>query len=181
MLHEDTEQIPEPIPTTPQESHSAMQEPVHPETIHYPSYTDRNHSAAVINHTYPHNNDFRLLIGVMSPFTSVARRYMIRGAYNQFPELPVDVVFVQANVPTPNHLNAQRILAGQRNITSWENSTSGDIVHLDCEYNKKDGISYEFFRKVGLEFGNKYTHVMKTTRSTFINIPGTTPCSYGGS
>jgi hypothetical protein len=111
----------------------------------------------------------------MSPFASSTRRQMIRHVYSRFSHLPVDIVFVQSNIPTPNPENAQKVLAGQRNITIWENSTFGDIMHLDRESVVEDGISYDFFRKVGLEYGNRYTHVMKTDEDTFINIPGSPP------
>jgi len=143
---------------------------------HHTTYTTANHSVPAVTHFNPsHRDDIRLLIGVMSPFASSARRQMIRHAYGHYTHLPVDIVFVQANVPTSNPNNAQRVLEGQRNITIWENSTFGDIMHLDCEDVVEDGISYDFFRKVGLDFTTRYTHVMKTDEDTFINIPGTIP------
>jgi hypothetical protein len=157
-------------------SHPIHEEQPPSQDTHHPTYIAYNQTAPAVanNHAFA-GNDFRVLIGVMSPFAAGARRQMIRHAYWHFPHLPVDVVFVQANLPTFNSLNAQRILDGQRNITLWENGTFGDIMHLDCTEVLEDGISYEYFRKVGLDLGKRYTHVMKTDENTFINIPGTIP------
>jgi hypothetical protein len=87
----------------------------------------------------------------------------------------VDVFFVQGNIPTENPINANRVLAGQENITKWENNTFGDIMRLDCAENEENGVSYEYFRTVAREYRGRYTHVMKTDENTFINIPGIPP------
>jgi hypothetical protein len=116
--------------------------------------------------------DVRLLIGVMSPYWASARRQVIRNAYSRFPiNLPVDIVFVEGDLPAEGNKN--RVLAAQRTVIGWENSTYHDIMHLDCIENMNDGKTYEFLKKVGQEFGHKYTHVMKTDDDSFVNIPGT--------
>ena len=173
--HHD-EPRPEQSEQTHHDSHPVHEEQPPSQDTHHPTYIAHNNTAPAVTNTHVFAaNDVRVLIGVMSPFAAGARRQMIRHAYSHFPHLPVDVVFVQANIPTSKALNAQRILDGQRNITVWENSTFGDIMHLDCAEVVEDGISYEYFRKVGLDFGNRYTHIMKTDENTFINIPGTIP------
>jgi len=118
--------------------------------------------------------NFRLLIGIMSPFWSSARRQMVRNAYNRFPkDLPVDIVFVKGNMPIYNQRNAHKVLAMERNVTEWENNTFHDIMHLDCEEAIEYGKTYEFFKKIGTDLSHKYTHVMKTDDDSFVNIPGT--------
>jgi Galactosyltransferase len=115
--------------------------------------------------------DFRLLIGVMSPFWSSARRQIIRHAYSRFPkDLPVDIVFVEGNLSAPS--NEEKIQSMQHTVIQWENSTYHDIMHLECRENLNQGKTYEFLKKVGSEFGNRYTHVMKTDDDAFVNIPG---------
>ena len=117
--------------------------------------------------------DFRLLIGVMSPSWSLARRQIIRNAYRQFPSnLPVDVVFVQANTASFNENNNDRVMAMHQIAMTWENDTFHDILHLDCAENLVEGKTYEYLRKVGSERSTKYTHVMKTDDDSFVNIPG---------
>ena len=123
--------------------------------------------------TYSHSsNEFRLLIGVMSPFWGSARRHIIRDAYNRFPKgLPVDVVFVQGNMTTEHQDNEEKVLATQRRVVSWENETYHDIMMVDCKENLVYGKTYEYFKKVGREFAGRYTHVMKTDDDSFVNIP----------
>jgi hypothetical protein len=127
---------------------------------------------------HPHDHiptvdDFRLLIGVMSPFRKSARRHIIRNAYSRFPPgLPVDVIFVQGTVPSAHDWNLEKKLAMQRTAMDWENSTFNDIMLLDCEENLEEGKTYEYLKKVGLEFSRQYTHVMKTDDDSFVNIPG---------
>jgi len=58
------------------------------------------------------------------------------------------------------------------NVTRWENETFGDIIHLDCKGNLNEGKTYEYFKKVGTEWTDKYTHVMNADDDTFVNIPG---------
>ena len=119
------------------------------------------------------NDDIRLLIGVMSPFTSSHRRQIIRNAYRQFPkDLPVDVWFVAGDVYHKNEYNRDKVLQMQSNATRWENNTYHDIMKLPCLENLEDGKTYEYLKKVGLEFSDKYTHVMKTDDDSFVNIPG---------
>ena len=118
-------------------------------------------------------DEFRLLIGIMSPFWSSARRQIIRNAYSRFPRnLPVDIVFVEGTLSAPN--NERRVQSMQHTVIEWENSTYGDIMHLDCIGNLNNGKTYEFLKKVGSEFRQKYTHVMKTDDDAFVNIPGFT-------
>jgi hypothetical protein len=118
--------------------------------------------------------NFRLLIGVMSPFWSSGRRQMVRNAYSRFPkDLPVDIVFVKGNMPIYNQRNAHKVLAMEHNVTQWENNTFHDIMHLDCEESIEYGKTYEFFKKIGTELSHKYTHIMKTDDDSFVNIPGT--------
>jgi hypothetical protein len=125
------------------------------------------------NEWSPQSDHFRLLIGVMSPQWSSSRRYIIRNAYNQFPQdLPVDVVFVQGDAPPWNDRNADKVIDTQWTEMLWENNTFHDIMHLDCEENLEEGKTYEYFKKVGLEFSERYTHVMKTDDDSFVNIPG---------
>lgn len=121
----------------------------------------------------PSEGDIRLLIGIMSPFYSGARRQIIRNCYSLFPRtLPVDVVFVQGHVRPSSVRNADKIQLMQQIAVEWENRTAGDIVLLDCVENLEEGKTYEFLKKVGLEFGDRYTHVMKTDDDSFVNIPG---------
>jgi len=118
-------------------------------------------------------DDFRLLIGIMSPFWATARRQIIRNAYRRFPQdLPVDIMFVEGNLSAPN--NEGRVQSMQYTVIKWENSTYGDIMHLNCIENLNNGKTYEFLKKVGGDFGHKYTHVMKTDDDAFVNIPGLT-------
>jgi len=124
---------------------------------------------------YPQLDSFRLLIGVMSPFTRTARRQLVRNAYAQFPkDLPVDVVFVEGNVTTrqPFDEKIQKDLLMQRVASGWENEQYHDILHLDCFENLEKGKTYEYFKKVGTDFQWQYTHVMKTDDDSFVNIPG---------
>jgi hypothetical protein len=119
-------------------------------------------------------DDIRLLIGVMSPFISSNRRHIIRNAYRRFPkELPVDVIFVAGDMRWDNENNREKVLEMQMNATRWENDTFHDIMHLDCIENLEDGKTYEYLKKVGLDFSDRYTHVMKTDDDSFVNIPGT--------
>lgn len=118
-------------------------------------------------------DDIRLLIGVMSPFWTSAKRQIIRNAYNRFPRnLPVDVVFVQGNLTNENPLNYDKVLEMQHTAVKWENETHGDMMLLDCVENLEEGKTYEFLSKVGREFSDIYTHVMKADDDSFINIPG---------
>ena len=115
--------------------------------------------------------DFRLLIGIMSPFWAFARRQIIRHAYSRFPKtLPVDIFFVEGIVTASS--NEEKINSAQQTVVDWENSTFHDIMHLDCKENMNEGKTYEFLKKVGNGFGNMYTHVLKTDDDAFINIPG---------
>lgn len=118
-------------------------------------------------------DDIRLLIGVMSPFWASSRRQMIRNAYRQFPkDLPVDVVFVQGNLTSSNEKNQEKVQAMQQTAMTWENNTSHDLMHVNCVENLEYGKTYEYLKKAGDEFGNVYTHVMKTDDDSFVNIPG---------
>jgi hypothetical protein len=120
------------------------------------------------------SDDIRLLIGVMSPFWASAKRQIIRNAYNRFPQnLPVDVVFVQGNMTNENPQNYDKVLKMQQAAVKWENETHGDLMLLDCVENLEDGKTYDFLSKVGREFSEVYTHVMKADDDSFINIPGT--------
>jgi hypothetical protein len=122
-----------------------------------------------------HVDDIRLLIGVMSPWWQSARRHMIRHAYRELLKvgLPVDVVFVQGNLTSSiNPNNLDKVMEMQRTVIGWENSTYHDLMHLDCVENLEHGKTYEYLKKVGLEFQNVYTHVMKTDDDSFVNIPG---------
>ena len=121
-----------------------------------------------------HNVDpeFRILIGVMSPYWASWRRQIVRNAYKRLSKtLPVDIVFVEGDLTVSNK-NADRIRQMQRTVIDWENSTYGDIIHLDCDENMNKGKTYDFLKKVGQEFGHKYTHLLKTDDDAFINIPG---------
>ena len=116
--------------------------------------------------------EFRILIAVMSPYWASWRRQIVRNAYKKFSQsLPVDVIFVEGVLSGPFN-NSDRVRAMQRTVIDWENSTYGDILHLDCEENMNNGKTYEFLKKVGRELGHKYTHLMKTDDDAFINIPG---------
>lgn len=115
--------------------------------------------------------DFRILIGIMSPYWATARRQIVRNAYARFPKsLPVDIIFVEANLTAP--LNQGRVRYAQQKAIEWENATYGDIMHLDCIENMNQGKTYEFLKKVGREFAGKYTHVMKSDDDAFVNLPG---------
>jgi hypothetical protein len=123
-------------------------------------------------HSHSESDDIRLLIGVMSPFWTSARRHIIRNAYSKFPKnLPVDIVFVQGNLTAEHPRNAKKVLAMQRKVVAWENETHHDIMMVDCVENLVYGKTYEYLKKVGREFGH-YTHVMKTDDDSFVNIPG---------
>lgn len=124
------------------------------------------------NQSYSGNDDFRLLIGVMSPHWSAGRRHDIRNVYNQLSsDLPVDVFFVQGNISPWDDKNAKKVLSTFRTRMQWENDTFHDILHVECEENLIEGKTYEYFKKVGLEFSDRYTHVMKTDDDSFVNIP----------
>jgi hypothetical protein len=82
----------------------------------------------------------------------------------------VDVIFVEGNVNTP--VNPGKAQAAQHTIIQWENSSFHDIIHLDFQENLNGGMALEFLKLVGREFGDKYTHVMKTDDEAFVNIPG---------
>jgi len=117
--------------------------------------------------------EFRILVGVMSPFQKAARRYLMRSAYSQFPkDLPVDVWFVMGDVDPWNPVNAERVLDSSRIARDWENSTHHDVMLVDCTENMEQGKTYEYLKKVGREFSNRYTHVMKTDDDSFVNLPG---------
>ena len=122
------------------------------------------------------HGEFRILIGIMSPYWATARRQVVRNAYSRFPKnLPVDIIFVEGNITAP--VNQGRARRAQHTVIEWENSTYGDIMHLDCEENLNKGKTYEFLKKVGREFGGKYSHVMKSDDDAFINLPGIFPFS----
>jgi hypothetical protein len=124
------------------------------------------------------NTDFRILIGVMNPFHSALRRQIMRNAYNQFPkDLPFDVWFVMGDVEPWNPDNAEKVRDTSELARDWENSTYGDIMGLDCFENMEEGKTYEYLKKVGLDFSDRYTHVMKTDDDSFVNIPGFHPLS----
>lgn len=152
------------------------------ETTHHRTYEILNDSQSTerppsisMNDSLLVNGDIHLLIGVMSPHWESSRRYIMRHAYNQFSKnLPVDVVFVQGDAPPWNKKNAAKVTSTQRTEMLWENNSFHDILHLDCEENLEEGKTYEYFKKVGLEFSDRYTHVMKTDDDSFVNIPGTT-------
>jgi hypothetical protein len=119
-------------------------------------------------------NEFRLLMGVMSPNWADGRRLFIRNAYKQLSRnLPIDVFFVQGDIDCPNKMNAHKVLSTFHTRMQWENETFHDILHVECEENLEEGKTYEYFKKVGLEFSDRYTHVMKTDDDSFVNIPGT--------
>jgi hypothetical protein len=146
---------------------------------HDESKTPPIYSSAATQSTSPKaakpSNDVRLLIGVMSPFWSSAKRQIIRNGYNQFPkDLPVDIVFVEGDMINNNPDNYDKVLEMQRTVVKWENETYGDIMHVDCVENMENGKTYEYLSKVGREFSDVYTHVMKSDDDSFINIPGST-------
>jgi len=117
--------------------------------------------------------EFRILVGVMSPFHKAARRYLMRSAYSQFPkDLPVDVWFIMGDVDHWNPVNAERVLDASRIARDWENNTHHDIMQVDCKENMEEGKTYEYLKKVGREFSDRYTHVMKTDDDSFVNLPG---------
>jgi len=119
--------------------------------------------------------EFRILICIMSPFWASWRRQVARNAYSRFPkDLPFDVVFVEGDLAVPNK-NLDRIKSMQRTVIEWENSTYGDIMHLDCDENMNNGKTYDFLKKVGRELGHKYTHLLKTDDDAFVNVPGSSP------
>ena len=116
--------------------------------------------------------DFRILIGIMSPYWASHRRQIIRNAYSRFPKtLPVDIVFVEGNITAK--INQDRARYAHQKVIEWENATYGDIIHLDCVENMNNGKTYEFMKKIGREFGHQYTHVMKSDDDAFVNLPGT--------
>ena len=117
--------------------------------------------------------EFRILVGVMSPFHKAARRCLMRSAYSQFPkDLPVDVWFIMGDVDHWNPVNAERVLDASRIARDWENNTHHDIMQVDCKENMEEGKTYEYLKKVGREFSDRYTHVMKTDDDSFVNLPG---------
>ena len=123
--------------------------------------------------------DFRLLIGVMNPYIKSGRRQFIRSAYSRFDvNLPIDIVFVSAHTPSWNEDNAWKVHWTHEDAKRWENETFHDLMHLDCQENLEWGKTYEFFKKVGLEYADKYTHVMKTDDDSFVNLPGASPILY---
>lgn len=125
-----------------------------------------------MHHADTTDPEFRILIGIMSPFWASWRRQIVRNAYKRFPKsLPIDIVFIEGNIAVDNK-NIDRIRAMQRTVIDWENSTYGDIMHLDWDEYMNYGKTYEFLKKVGLEYGGKYTHVLKTDDDSFVNIPG---------
>jgi hypothetical protein len=149
-------------PARPQSHHETEASPVASETTQSTS------------HPAKQSDDIRLLIGVMSPFWASAKRQIIRNGYNRFPkDLPVDVVFVEGNMTNNNPDNYDKVLVMQRTAVAWENETYGDIMHVDCVENLEYGKTYEYLSKVGREFSDVYTHVMKTDDDSFVNIPGT--------
>src|ERR1700685_211990 len=92
-------------PTPPPNIRSPTEKTQHPYRISFP-------------------DDFRLLIGVMSPSWSSARRQIIRNAYRQLPDdLPVDVVFVQADTVSFNEKNNDRVMGMYQVAMTWENNT----------------------------------------------------------
>ena len=125
----------------------------------------------------PNESPFRLLIGVMSPWDRLQRRQMVRNAYHHFDlsNLPVDIVFVDANISTDSasEYKNEKFRKMHGLASTWENDTYGDIFRVDGEENGNKGKSYEYFKKVGREFKDVYTHVMKTDDDSFVNIPGT--------
>jgi Galactosyltransferase len=122
---------------------------------------------------YP-DDGFRLLIGVMSPSWASDRRQIIRNAYRRFPkDLPVDVIFVQGDTAGENDRNRDNVRDSYRTALKWENDSNHDIMFLECTENYEEGKTYEYLKKVGLDFNKRYTHVMKTDDDSFVNIPGT--------
>jgi hypothetical protein len=155
--------------TTP----STTVSPKSPRPIPHKPFSENGLAPA--SHHLSFDPDFRLLIGVMSPSWSSARRQIIRDAYLQFPKnIPVDVVFVQADTESNNDKNYDRVRDMYQRALRWENNTCHDLMHLNCTENLEEGKTYEYLKKVGREFSTKYTHVMKTDDDSFINIPGTT-------
>src|SRR5579862_3173240 len=153
----------------------------HAEASQSAHFRDDYSHAYVEDYTSPSENaspDFRILIAVMSPYWASARRQIVRYAYSRFPkDLPFDVVFVEGNLTAA--VNEDRVRHAQRKVIEWENNTYHDIMHLDCRENLNDGKTYEFLKKVGLEFSHAYTHVMKTDDDAFVNIPGKGLCECG--
>jgi hypothetical protein len=165
----------EPAKTTEEygNGHAIAELPSHRETAPHPSKPAESKS------TGDKKDDIRLLIGVMSPFWASARRHIIRNAYNQFPkDLPVDIVFVEGNLTSGNERNEDKVLAMQRTAVNWENSTYHDIMHVNCVENLEYGKTFEYLKKVGDEFGQVYTHVMKTDDDSFVNLPGMSPLNF---
>ena len=117
--------------------------------------------------------EFRILVGVMSPFSMSTRRHIMRNAYRQFPkDLPVDVWFIMGDIDPWNPVNAGKVQDTYRLAREWENNTNHDIMGVDCTENMEDGKTYEYLKKVGREFSNRYTHVMKSDDDSFVNLPG---------
>lgn len=132
-----------------------------------------NPTTPIASSPTPNYDDFRLLIGIMSPIWASDRRHIIRYAYSRYPNsLPVDVVFVQGRAVSETPRNADKINHTQDKLVEWENNEWHDIMLLDCEENLEEGKTYEFLRRVGRELSTTYTHVMKTDDDSFINIPG---------
>ena len=141
--------------------------PASKENMHHATYE-------ILDESHSRSDDFRLLIGVMTPYWSSSRRHIIRNAYNRFhSDLPVDVFFVQGDPNSWNERNEDKVWSTFHTGMEWENQTFHDILHVSCEENFEEGKTYEYFKKVGREFSNKYTHVMKTDDDSFVNIPGT--------
>jgi len=107
------------------------------------------------------NEDVRLLLGVMSSSSS-QRKEIMRTAYSRLPkQLNVDVIFGEANVECPTSKDSRKNMPLRNNAPSYDNCA------------EKYAKTYQYLRKTGLESGEKYTHVMETDETTFVNIPGT--------
>lgn len=177
--HHHTTTVPPAIHQTPHQQQPAS--PISEWEIIEPPARESPHDVAGLTaaHGTPdpdlptQNKDFWILIGVMNPFHSGVRRSIMRNAYNRFPkDLPVDVWFVMGNVEPWNPGNAEKVMDTFHVAREWENDTHHDILDVDCVENMEEGKTYEYFKKVGREFSDRYTHVMKTDDDSFVNVPG---------
>lgn len=182
QLHEDSRGDDQQVEDLDQEAYSGHRSsdvrvpPIAP--AHVPGLPQGGHVqgltlAPSANQRPVREGDFRLLIGVMNPYKSSGRRQIIRSAYSRFSaDLPVDIVYISGHTPSWNEDNAYKIRWTHEDAKRWENETFHDLMHLNIQENLEFGKTFEFFKKVGTEYSDKYTHVMKTDDDSFVNLPG---------
>jgi hypothetical protein len=92
-------------------------------------------------HDGPQTKDFRILVGVMTPFESGARRQITRNGYHNFPkDLPVDVWYVISDAAVPwDHRYPEKTVEAYRVGMEWENKTNHDILCVDGTENMDQG------------------------------------------